>query len=82
MQAACCGWDAFDFSESWISRWCEFRDDDAVRAVGNEIARLRSDLNSLEPDTKIGIDCFFNPTVAALRERLSQIDNVLDSHIQ
>jgi hypothetical protein len=80
-KAACCGWDAFDFSEHWLSRWCEFRDPDVIRAARNELARIDSDLSSREPDSIVVIDRFFNPTVAALIERLSQIDNLLASQI-
>jgi hypothetical protein len=80
--AACCGWDAFDFSDRWLTRWCEFRDNSTIRAARDEIVRIVVQLNASEPDSKVAIDRFFNPTVESLIDRLSRIGNLIDSQTQ
>lgn len=80
--AACCGWDAFDFSDRSLTRWCEFRDNSTICSVRDEIFRMGSDLRSRDPDSKVEIDRFFNSTVEALIERLSQIGDLLDWQIR
>ena len=75
--AGCCGWDAFDLSNHWLSRWCEQRDASIIAAARLDIARIRDLVDGCDLDSKIAIDRFFTPTVATLTEHLDLIDSVL-----
>lgn len=77
--AGCCGWDAFDFSEHWLARWCEFRETTIIREAWSEIARLRTEIKDFDLDRSISIARFFAPTVASLLKHLDMIDEVLQS---
>ncbi len=78
--ADCCGWDAFDFSEHWLSRWCDFRDPSTISKARLDIERIRSFVADRELDTQIEIDPFHQPTIATLIEHLDAIDHVLAAH--
>jgi hypothetical protein len=78
--AGCCGWDAFDLSDRWLSRWCEFRDATTIAAARADIVRICDLLDGHNLDAKIDIHHFFAPTVATLAEHLDLIDNALATH--
>ena len=77
--AGCCGWDAFDFSEHWLARWCDFRETSIIREARSEISRLRTEIKNLDLERPISIARLFAPTVAALLKHLDMIDEVLQS---
>ena len=77
--AGCCGWDAFDFSEHWLARWCDFRETSIILEARSEISRLRTEIKNLDLERPISIARFFAPTVAALLQHLDMIDEVLQS---
>ncbi len=77
--AGCCGWDAFDFSENWLARWCEFRETSTIREARSEIARLRAEIIDFDLDKPISIARFFVSTVATLLKHLDMIDEALQS---
>ena len=77
--AGCCGWDAFDLSERWLTRWCEFRDSHTISAARDDIARIRELLDGLDSDTTIHIEQFFDPVASTVLEHLELIDKVLAS---
>ena len=79
-RADCCRWDAFDFSEHWLQRWCESRNADEIAAALTEITRLREHLSGRDPETLIGIQHFFCPSVQSLVDRLSDIEAVLAAY--
>ncbi len=78
--AGCCGWDAFDLSDRWLSRWCEFRAAEIIIAARSDIARIREMIADREPDSQINIERFFRPSIATLTEHLDMIDAVLADH--
>lgn len=75
--AGCCGWDAFDLSEHWLHRWCEFRDADQIAAALSEITGLRSDLAGREPDAVVDLDPFFHPSVQSVCDHFDNIEAAL-----
>ncbi len=77
--AGCCGWDAFDFSEHWLTRWCDFREPSIVREAQSEIARLRADIKDLDLDQPISVSKFFAPTGTSLLWHLDIIAEALRS---
>lgn len=78
--AGCCGWDAFDLTDHWLSRWCDFRDASTISAARSDIASLRGLLDGYDLDSKIDIEGFFASTVATLTEHLDLIANALAAH--
>ena len=78
--ADCCGWDAFDFSDHWLSRWCDFRDAATIEQARHDIERIRNVMTGHSPDTKIEIEPFHHPTIATLTQHLDLIDNTLSGH--
>ena len=79
--AGCCGWDAFDLSDHWLTRWCDFRDSYTIRAARDEIARIRELLDGRGSDSEIRIERFFNPTASTVLHHLLVIDGVLGSFL-
>ena len=75
--AACYGWDAFDFSEHWLGRWCEFRDPDVTADVRSEIATLRTELSCRAPDDTVALERFFKPSAQSLLAHLDLIDDIV-----
>jgi len=78
--ADCCGWDAFDFSERWLSRWCDFRDADTINKARRDIERIRGIIADRDPQTQIEIEPYHQPTIATLVVHLDAIDGVLAGH--
>lgn len=79
--AHCCEWDAFDFSEHWLRRWCEFRDVQILAAACEDIERIRGMVAGYEASQKVTIDKFFSPDVSSFNKHLELIDDCLVSFI-
>lgn len=74
--AECCEWDAFDFSERWLNRWCEFREPYIVVMVRTEISDLLGKLNGIESGS-VAIEGFFAPSIESLLAKLQVIKEVV-----
>lgn len=77
--AGCCGWAAFDLSDNWLSRWCEFRDTTIIAEARKDISHVLDFIDGRDSESKIDIEPCFSPTVATLAEHLVLIDDVLAS---
>jgi hypothetical protein len=73
----CCGWDAFDFSEHWVQRWCEFRDEQELRAAVEELAKLHRELSDEADATEVEVTKFLRTTVIELRTRLQEMTSIV-----
>jgi hypothetical protein len=78
--AGCCGWGAFDLSDRWLTRWCEFRDANVIAEARKDIARIREIVDGLDTVAKINLEPFFDPTVATLSQHFDIIDDLLSSY--
>jgi hypothetical protein len=76
-RASCCGWRAFDLSNHWLNRWCEFRDAASIQSALAEITHLEADLADRDADSIVSLDRLFNPTVESLTTELRNIKRVL-----
>ena len=77
--AGCCGWDAFDFTKSWVGRWCESRELTQVQGARQEIQQVIEKLDGYDPQSKIAIQEFFTPQLGTFTEQLRQVDGLLAS---
>ena len=80
-RADCCGWDAFDLSEHWLSRWCEFRDPDWISPAIAELAQIKMAIAECEADEKVQLERLFPPTVQSLAHHLQVIRSILTSKL-
>lgn len=74
--ANCCGWDAFDFTEVWLRRWCEFREPRDIARVLEETETVLGEL--LEPGVEdvVEIGGWFAPRCGELVEVLTRLQSV------
>lgn len=79
-KASCCGWDAFDLSDHWLMRWCEFRDEASTSHALEEVTELEARLQHCEPQATVSLDRFFEPTAEALASALDKIRHVLAAY--
>lgn len=59
-----------DFSEHGIRRWCEFRDEQELKAASEELWKLNGELNEEIDETAIEVTKFLRTTVGELKTRL------------
>ena len=79
--AACCGWEAFDFSDRWLLRWCDYREASTISAARSNVVRIRDLISGYDVDSKIDIDGSFTSSAGIMIEHLDLIDNILSAHV-
>ena len=75
--ADCCGWDAFDFSEHWLSQWCDFRDADTIGKARLDIERVRNFVADCDLLAEIEVKPYHRPKIKTLLMHLDNIDSAL-----
>ena len=73
----CCGWDAFDFSEHWVRRWCEFRDRIELKGAIAELSALDRDLANELDETDVEVTNFLRTSVRLIREQVLTIASTI-----
>ncbi|MDB2687128.1 DUF6331 family protein [Mariniblastus sp.] len=79
-KADCCGWDAFEFSELWLLRWCEFRDAEIIDKARLDVVRIRGLIAGHDSQTPVEIESYHQSNIASLIEHLEIIDGVITIH--
>ena len=74
----CCGWDAFNLSDHWIGRWCEFRDTKELHAAMLELREVESLLEYNDDDQRIEIVGFLRTGVDELRPVVDRITRMVN----
>lgn len=73
----CCGWNAFNLSDHWLGRWCEFREESEIHAVYLEIQEIRVSTDQLTEEMGVEIADFLRSDIAQLRRRIGDIEKIL-----
>jgi hypothetical protein len=73
---------AFDLSDHWLNRWCQFCEAEAVSTALKEIDELCAILAKCDPDTVVSIEHFFAPSLVSLTDQLEKIRRIFVLFLQ